>query len=502
MSEFEELHVSGAVSGALEALGWRAEAGMAREAAPTAARGHNLVLVTPPAAAYAGPALAGVVSRLAEGGRGLLLCPAAEIAEWAGLAQSLAADTSLRIQAAQSTARAVRRLRAAELDLLVCTPETALALQQRAALKLDAATVVIFAWPERWDQEVMTPLMQDLAKDAQRVVVTAAADRGAELIERYARKALTVGAPPAESSAPAPAGPVRTVSVSWGRRAAALAELVEMLDPATVAVWTADRSHDAAIRRALPASDPSIHITHDEVPAAQLVIAFDPPGHERLAALLAAGDVVLLVPPGTESYVERIASPRRPLRLPGLPEAVADAAAGRRSTIAAALERGIPERGITALAPLLERYDASAVAAALYELWVESGDRAAHGAANAAAAAAAVPATGVARLWVGVGKKDGTTPADIVAVLTKEVGVNRTDIGRIELRDGFSLVEVPAASAEEIAAGLSRTTIRRRRVVARLDRGGAPPRGDRPDRSDRGERPRFERSDRPFRPRT
>jgi ATP-dependent RNA helicase DeaD len=490
VSGFEELHLSGAVGRALEGLGWQSGAGMAREAAPTAARGHNLVLVTPPAAAYAGPALAGVISRLAEGGRGMLLCPAAEIAEWAGLAQALAAETSLRVQAAQSTARALRRLRAAELDLLVCTPETALALQQRAALKLDAVTAVVFAWPERWDETVMTPLMQDLAKDAQRVVVTAAADRGAELVERYARKALTVGAPPAEAAAPAPAGPVRTVSVAWNRRAAALAELVEMLDPATVAVWTADRSHEAAIRRALPASDASIRVTSGDVAPAQLVIAFDPPGAERLAALLAAGDVVLLVPPGTEGYIARVAAPRRPLRLPGLNEAVADAAAGRRATIAAALERGTPERGITALAPLLERYDASAVAAALYELWIESGRGPAHGAENAAAAAAAVPASGVAKLWVGVGKKDGTTPADIVAVLTKEVGVNRTDIGRIELRDAFALVEVPAASAEEIAAGLSRTTIRRRRVTARLDRGGSAPRGDRPERSERPSRPR------------
>src|SRR5690606_35289261 len=213
VSGFEELHVSGAVSGALETLGWRADSPMARDAAPTAARGHNLVLVTPPAAAYAGPALAGVVSRLADGGRGLLLCPAAEMAEWAGLVQSLAAGTTLRVQAAQGTARALRRLRAAELDLLVCTPETALALQQRAALKLDTVTAVVFAWPERWHESVMTPLMQDLAKDAQRIVVTAAADRGAELVERYARKALTVGAPPAETAAPAPAGPVRTVTV-------------------------------------------------------------------------------------------------------------------------------------------------------------------------------------------------------------------------------------------------------------------------------------------------
>lgn len=473
MSGFEELHVTGVVREALEGLGWTADDAMAREAAPTAARGHNLVVVTPPAAAYAAPALAGLIARTAaEGGRALVLCPAAELSEWAGLAQTLAAGTELRVQAAQSGARATRRLRAGELDLLICTPETALTLQQRAALKLDAVTAVVFAWPERWDQAIMTPLMQDLPREAQRVVVTSAADRGADLVERYARKALTVGAPPAEAAPLPPAGPVRTVSVGWNRRAAALADLVEMLDPASLVVWTADRSHHAAISRVLPPSDPSIHVVTGKAPAAKLIVAFDPPGPERLAALVQAGDVILLVPPGTESYVERVAAPRRPLQLPGLSEAVADAAAARRATVIAALERATPERGITALGPLLERYDAAAVAAALYELWTGGGAAQ----SGAAPAAPAVPQSGVAKLWVGVGKKDGTTPADIVAVLTKEVGVDRTDIGRIELRDAFSLVEVPAASAEQIAEGLSRTTIRRRRVSARLDRGGGRPR--------------------------
>jgi hypothetical protein len=80
-------------------------------------------------------------------------------------------------------------------------------------------------------------------------------------------------------------------------------------------------------------------------------------------------------------------------------------------------------------------------------------------------------------------------------VLTKEVRVERGKIGRVELRDGFALVEVPAQDAERIAAALSGTTIRRRRVTARVDRGtpgrptaargGAPARSRRPPK--RGE---------------
>jgi len=61
---------------------------------------------------------------------------------------------------------------------------------------------------------------------------------------------------------------------------------------------------------------------------------------------------------------------------------------------------------------------------------------------------------------------------DLVAVLTKEVRVERGKIGRVELRDAFSLVEIPAQDAERVAGALNGTTIRRRRVTARVDRGG------------------------------
>jgi hypothetical protein len=75
-------------------------------------------------------------------------------------------------------------------------------------------------------------------------------------------------------------------------------------------------------------------------------------------------------------------------------------------------------------------------------------------------------------------------------VLTKEVGVERGKIGRVDLRDAFALVEVPAQEAERIASSLNGTTIRRRRVSARVDRGGPPrPSGARAGSPRRGPRP-------------
>ena len=92
-----------------------------------------------------------------------------------------------------------------------------------------------------------------------------------------------------------------------------------------------------------------------------------------------------------------------------------------------------------------------------------------------APAAPAAPA--IAKVWVSIGKKDGVTPADLVGALTKELRVERTAIGRVELRDGFCLIELPAADADRIAQALSGKMIRKVRVTARLDRvpGAEPP---------------------------
>ena len=465
MAGLEELHLTPPIASALERLGWTAADALVREAAPTAARGHNLVAAVPPAPAYAAPALAGMLSRLGPQQRGLLLCPAVQLEDWGTLVHALAGETALRVQVAHGAARAMRRLRAGTVDLLVTTPETALALHTRSVLNMEGLGSVLLAWPEAWEEaESLAPLMADLGKESQRIVLSGAPDRVADLVERYARRALTLVAP---GEATEPAGPVRTVAVPWARRAAALGELTELLDPASLSVWTADRAQHAAIGRAVALAEPELHVTTEDAPAAEVVIAFDPPTPARLRQLLAAGQVVLLVPPGTESYVGKIAAPQRPLRLSGLVEAVTSAASARRSVIVRALESARPERALLTLGPLFERYDPSAVAAALFELWTSAADAAG---TTLPAPLPDIPAT--ARIYVGVGKKDGATVNDLVAVLTKELRVERGKIGRVELRDAYALVEIPAQEAERVASALNGVTIRRRRVTARVDRGG------------------------------
>ncbi len=478
MPSYPDLHLPPTIAAAVERLGWASDDPALRDAAPTAARGHNLVVVAPPAPAYAVPALAGMMAGLASERRALLLCADAQLEEWSALAAALGSGT-VSVQMARTSARAARRLKAAEVQVIVTSPATAADLQRRSALELDQVGAVFLAYPESWDDaDALAPLMQDLGKDTQRIICTSSPERTADLTERYARRALVVGGPAADAAAPAPQGPVRTVGVSWARRVAVLAELLEVLDPSSAVVWTADRSRHDDIARALPPGDSSVRVVTGEPPKASVAIAFDLPTPAMLGRLLEAGEVVLLTPPGTESYVERLATPRRPVRLPGAAEAVLAEAATRRSAIASAIEEHPADAAMLTLAPLFERYDAAAVAAALYGLWTSKPIPVAATAPGAPAGPAST-----AKIFVGIGKKDGATVNDLVAVLTKEVRLDRANIGRVELRDAFMLVEVPSADAERVAAALTGVTIRRKRISARVDRGPTKPaRASRPSR--------------------
>ncbi len=478
MSGMTELHLAPALAGALEALGYTAQDPMIRDMVPTAARGHNLALAWPPAARYAAPALAGMMSaQLAEQRRALILVPPHALAEWAELALQLSRAAGLPAVVAHTASRATRRLADPDLRVLITSPATALALLERSALKADQLGHVVLAWPEQFEgDEALAAVMHDVPADAQRIVVLDAPATGHPLLERYARRAHLCGplVPVPESEAPArPA--VRVVATGWAQRGQALAGLIESEDPVSVSVWCADQGSLAAARAALPSTDASIQVVTGEGAKAALVVAWDLPAPAQLNLLRAQGDLVLLVPPHAAGYVARATSRQSPARIPGALETIREDAARRRATVAREIEAGELEGDMLSLAPLFERHDAVTVAAALNRLW--------RNAQAAAATQATTPApthaeggAGVTKIWISAGKKDSATPADIVAVLNREIGMPAGKIGRIEIRELFSLVEVPAADAEEIARKLSGKTVRRRTVTAKVDRPSRPTR--------------------------
>jgi len=96
------------------------------------------------------------------------------------------------------------------------------------------------------------------------------------------------------------------------------------------------------------------------------------------------------------------------------------------------------------------------------------------------------------RLFVGVGEKDEVGPGDLLGAIAGEAGVEGSQVGKIEIRDTFSLVEVIPDVADRIIRGINGTTIRGRAVRVDYDRGSPRGRGgagSRPRRSPRGDHP-------------
>ncbi|MEO6913944.1 MAG: DbpA RNA binding domain-containing protein, partial [Candidatus Baltobacteraceae bacterium] len=77
----------------------------------------------------------------------------------------------------------------------------------------------------------------------------------------------------------------------------------------------------------------------------------------------------------------------------------------------------------------------------------------------------------VTKLYVGLGRNFGIRPTDLVGAIANEARLDSREIGAIDIADTFSLVEVPTRKATEIINALRGTTIRGKKVSARLDRG-------------------------------
>jgi ATP-dependent RNA helicase DeaD len=79
----------------------------------------------------------------------------------------------------------------------------------------------------------------------------------------------------------------------------------------------------------------------------------------------------------------------------------------------------------------------------------------------------------VTRLFLGVGRRAGVRPQDLVGAIAGESGLTGRDIGAIEIADRFSLVEVPESAADEVIAALRRSTIKGRHTTVRRERAEA-----------------------------
>ncbi len=138
-----------------------------------------------------------------------------------------------------------------------------------------------------------------------------------------------------------------------------------------------------------------------------------------------------------------------------------------RAEVAARIEGEDLDGELALLDPLFARFDAAEVAAALLamsrSLGAGSGER-----------SAPVPSAAPSwiKVFINIGKKDKVAAKDLVGALTREVKVEKSVIGRIDVRDTFSVLDIAPAAVEIVIRGLSTVTIKGRRVSARRDRQG------------------------------
>jgi ATP-dependent RNA helicase DeaD len=74
------------------------------------------------------------------------------------------------------------------------------------------------------------------------------------------------------------------------------------------------------------------------------------------------------------------------------------------------------------------------------------------------------------KLFFGIGRKDDIKPGDLVGAITGETGIVGGQIGKIDIRGGFTLVEIDSQVVDEVVRKLAGVTIRGQEVPVRPDR--------------------------------
>lgn len=155
-----------------------------------------------------------------------------------------------------------------------------------------------------------------------------------------------------------------------------------------------------------------------------------------------------------------------------------------RSRLAGAIEREDLAPYLALLEPLIRAYSAVEVAAALAIL-LRQAERGGGGGGAAEPRGAEALGPGDrppawTKLFLSVGKRDGIQAGDLLGAVTGEAGIAGKEVGRIEVRESYSRIEVHDPVAGRVIRALNGSSIRGRSVRVDYDRGAgesadAPP---------------------------
>jgi ATP-dependent RNA helicase DeaD len=298
-------------------------------------------------------------------------------------------------------------------------------------------------------------------------------------------------------------------------RLATLRRILDELDPASSVVFARDSESELRVRDLLRSlgysrDDAAVRVGLTAAPGTDLVVLFDMPAsrEELREAAGAANRVIALIQPRQLSSLRALAAggSMKPFVL----RDSADRARDRDARILSELRESLQEahfgRELMALEPLLADYDGAEIAAAALQLLERERVRSAAAVAAVAAGSGTSstsrerPTGPMVRLFVNVGARDNARPGDLVGAITNQGGVTSADVGKVDVRESHSIVEVSPSVADDVIERVTGSSIRGRRAVVRRDeerprreartgdRGGSG-RGDRSPRAAGAPRP-------------
>ena len=479
MSAFADLKLDARLLARLEVLGYHRATALQREAVPIIARGTTAVGV---ASTGSGKTLAYAL--------GLASRHDPETPTLQALVLRPTDDSAVRTAESLERVLRARDLRVAitvpesplKAQIAVASPAGALTAVQRSEIKLGGlASLVVDGASAMYDLDAGEPLETLTAlipKEAQRVLLSARLGPEVEgWIERHARRARRLVYLPAEIESLAD----KTIEYFAGPREQRLALLTRLLSkspqrgaPASrilcrsepEALTLADRLSVRGIAVDTDGETAPVIIDWREpvaVEAGLSVLWEVPPDIEALLPRIrAAGRSVVLLEPAELDHLGRLAR-KLALALQAIGTSVPEEAQRSLALTYESLRQALEERDLEAyqllLEPLFDDFSPAEVAAAATSLLRDR---------QSAEPPERLPAW--TRLYFAVGRRDGARPADLVGAIAGESPASGDQIGRIEIRDTHSLVEIDAAVADQVIKALAHTAIRGRPANARVFR--------------------------------
>jgi ATP-dependent RNA helicase DeaD len=533
---FEELGIAPGLVSAAGSIGWEAPGALQQAAIPVIRRGNNAVLHAASGSGAGGAYGLAIMDRLVaasrdEAPRALILVATPDLAS--RTADSLA---RLAVPAGLTVSALAPGWPHRPADLLVASAAGAVAAIRDSSLKIGALDALVIdgadqlAATDQW--EALETILEAAPTEAQRILVTARFDRQIDgLIERHVRKAMTIPPRPAEETAPATTGGAVRYMLAPEREktAAAMAALPVPgeTDVAEIALVCRTPARAEGLSAELAARGVPVHDGADDGAASPrvivlsrlqadrrstkaTVISFDVPlDADSLLELHPRGGTIV-VTPGELTHLRLIARRAGVALEAATPPraAVPDRVTAVRDRLRATVQSADLAADLALIEPLLDEFPAAELAAAALHLAraavaaerdapAEPGRRAARAAdSGRGAPAAPAPTTAWVRLFITAGTRDGLGPGDLVGAITGETGLAGEEVGKIEIRESHSTVEVPSGAAESVINALNGRSLRGRSLRVDYDRkertqrppsgrdtprsGGARPGGSRP----------------------